>query len=107
VEGGYGLYRVTKTDGSVVEGLLEKEEPLGTTVALMGGARIFVPLVEIKKGGFVGGRSFMLPAFGQMPNETMADLVAYIATLKEGGPPTVAAKTTTPKATPVVRRRKK
>ena len=88
VEGGYGLYRVTKTNGSVVEGLLDKEEPLGTTVALMGGARIFVPLAEIKKGGFVGGRSFMPPAFGQLPDETIADLIAYIATLKEGGPAT-------------------
>lgn len=88
VEGGYGLYRVTKTDGAVVEGLLEKEEPLGTTVALMGGARIFVPLAEIKKGGFVGGRSFMPSAFGQLPDETLADLIAYIATLKEGAPVT-------------------
>ena len=86
VEGGYGVYRITKTDGSVVEGLLDKEEPLGTTVALMGGARTFVPLAEIKKGGFVGGRSFMPPAFGQLPDETLADLVAYIATLKEAAP---------------------
>lgn len=82
VEGGYGLYRVTKTDGSAVEGLLEKEEPLGTTVALMGGVRIFVPLAEIKNAGFVGGRSFMPPAFGQLPDNDLADLVAYIATLK-------------------------
>jgi putative heme-binding domain-containing protein len=88
VEGGYGLYRITRTDGSVVEGLLEKEEPLGTTVAAMGGARIFVPLAEIKKSGFVGGRSFMPPTFGQLPEATMADLVAYIATLKEEQPPT-------------------
>ncbi len=87
VEGGYGLYRVTKTDGSVVEGLLDKTEALGTTVAMMGGARIFVPQAEIKKSGFVGGRSFMLAAFGQLPEETMADLVAYVGTLKEGAPP--------------------
>ena len=52
----------------------------------MGGARIFVPLAEIKKGSFLGGRSFMPPAFGQLPDETIADLVAYIATLKEGAP---------------------
>ncbi|MEM8953297.1 MAG: PVC-type heme-binding CxxCH protein [Verrucomicrobiota bacterium] len=87
VEGGYGLYRITKTDGSVVEGLLEKEEPLGTTIAMMGGAHIFTPLEQISKAGFVGGRSVMLPAFGQLPNETMADLVAYIGTLKQGEPP--------------------
>ena len=99
VEGGYGLYRVTKTDGSVVEGLLDKTEALGTTVAMMGGARIFVPQAEIKKSGFVGGRSFMLAAFGQLPEETMADLVAYVGTLKEGGPspsPRKAAPSTAP-----------
>ena len=87
VEGGYGLYRITKTDGSVLEGYLEKKEALGTTVAMMGGARMFVPQAEIKNQNFVGGRSFMPPAFSQLPDETMADLVAYIATLKEGGPP--------------------
>ena len=86
VEGSYGLYRVTKTDGSVVEGYLDKKEALGSTVALMGGVRIFVPRAEIKKESFVGGRSFMPAAFGQMPDSTIADLVAYIATLK--GEPT-------------------
>ncbi len=97
VEGGYGLYRITKTDGSTLEGYLDKKEPLGTTVAMMGGARMFVPQNEIKNQNFVGGRSFMPAAFGQLPDETMADLVAYIATLKEGEP--VAA---TQKKTPAV-----
>ena len=83
VEGGYGLFRITKTDGSVVEGFLDKEEALGTTIAVMGGGRIFVPQAEIKKAAFVGGRSFMPPMFGQLPDETIADLVAYIGTLKE------------------------
>lgn len=85
VEGGYGLYRITKTDGTTFEGYLDKKEALGTTVAMMGGARIFVPQAEIKSEIFVGGRSFMPAAFGQLPDETMADLVAYISTLKEGG----------------------
>ncbi len=87
VEGGYGLYRVTKTDGSTMEGYLDKQEMLGTTVAMMGGARMFIPKADIKSEGFVGGRSFMPPAFGQLPEDTMADLVAYIGTLKEGGAP--------------------
>lgn len=86
VEGSYGLYRINKTDGSSVEGLLEKEEPLGTTIAMMGGVRIFVPLAKIKSGSFVGGRSFMPPAFGGLSDEAMADLVAYIGTLKESVP---------------------
>lgn len=88
VESGYGLYRVTKNDGSSVEGLLEKEEPLGTTIAMIGGIREFVPVADIRKGEFVGGRSFMPSAFGGFPNEAMADLVAYIQTLKETAPGT-------------------
>jgi cytochrome c553 len=52
----------------------------------MGGARIFVPQAEIKKGGFVHCRSVMIPAFGQLPDDNMADLVAYIATLKGSAP---------------------
>ena len=87
VEGGYGLYRITRTNGSVVEGYLDKKEALGTTIAVMGGGRIFVPQTEIKDQNFVGGRSFMPPIFGQLPEETMADLVAYIGSLKSGGRP--------------------
>ena len=91
VEGGYGLYRITQTDGSVVEGYLDKKEALGTTVAVMGGARMFIPNASIKTEEFVGGRSFMPPAFGQLPENTLADLVAYIETLKEGEPPANSA----------------
>ncbi|MDP4997112.1 MAG: DUF1080 domain-containing protein, partial [Akkermansiaceae bacterium] len=82
VEGAYGLYRITKTDGSSIEGYLDKDEPLGKTVAAMGGGRIFVPTAEIKKANFVPGRSFMPPVFGGLPDETIADLIAYISTLK-------------------------
>ncbi|MEP2774825.1 MAG: PVC-type heme-binding CxxCH protein [Luteolibacter sp.] len=82
VEGAYGLYRVTKTDGSSIEGFLEKDEPLGKTIAVMGGARIFVPTAEIKTANFVAGRSFMPASFGGLPDDTLADLIAYIATLK-------------------------
>ena len=87
VEGGYGLYRIAKTDGSSIEGLLDKEEPLGTTIAVMGGTKIFVPKAQIKSASFVGGRSFMPASFGQLPKESMADLIAYISTLKEGEAP--------------------
>ena len=96
VEGGYGLYRITQTNGSVIEGYLDKKEALGTTVAMMGGARMFIPKASIKNEEFVGGRSFMPPAFGQLPEETMADLVAYVGTLKEGEPPADPAPAPTP-----------
>ena len=82
VEGGYGVFRVTKTDGSTLEGLLVKRDDQGTTIALMGGAKIFTARNEIKAQAFVGGRSFMPPAFGTLPDQTMVDLIAYIKTLK-------------------------
>ena len=62
-------------------------EPQGTTDAMIGGSRIFVPRSEIKVADFVGGRSFMPPSFGVLPDESMADLVAYITTLREGAAP--------------------
>lgn len=82
VEGGHGLYRITKRDDTIIEGHLEKEEPRGTTIAVMGGTRLFVPNSEIRRAGFVGGRSFMLPSFGQLAEQDMVDLIAYIKTLR-------------------------
>jgi putative heme-binding domain-containing protein len=83
---------VTSTNGSAVEGFLDKDEPQGVTIASMGGQRTFVPRAEIKTANFVGGRSFMPTMFDQLPNETMADLIAYIATLKEAAPGTTPKK---------------
>ena len=82
IEGGYGVFRVTKTDGSTLEGFLQKRDAQGTTIALMGGAKIFTARNEIKSQGFVGGRSFMPPAFSDLPDQTMVDLISYIKTLK-------------------------
>jgi hypothetical protein len=55
----------------------------GTTLAFMGGSRVFIDAGSIQNQGFLGGRSFM--AKGLIDNYTdkqVADLLSYIRTLK-------------------------
>ena len=82
VEGGYNLHRIEKKDGSVLDGYLYKAGDTGLTMAVMGGAKIFVPKGEIKKEGAVDGKSFMPSIFASYDDQTMVDLVSYIKTLK-------------------------
>ncbi len=83
VESNYAVYRVTKNDGSNVEGYLVKKDERGSTIAFMGGSQIFIEAEAIKSQGFLGGRSFM--AKGLIDNYSdgeVAHLLAYIKTLK-------------------------
>lgn len=83
VEGGYALYRVTKKDNSTVEGYLVQKEDRGTTISFMGGTKIFIEMKDIKNQGFLGGRSFMPKGLLEnLPDDQVADLLAYIRTLK-------------------------
>ena len=83
VEGNYSLYRLFKHDGTQMEGYLEEETVKGVTLRFMGGGSSFVPRTEIATSGFVAGRSVMprglIDAFSK---EQVADLLAYIRTLK-------------------------
>lgn len=83
VEGGYAVYRVTKKDNSSIEGYLYRKEDRGTTIAFMGGGKTFVEAADIKNQGFLGGRSFMMKGLiDNFKDEQVADLLAYIRTLK-------------------------
>jgi len=82
VEAGYGLYRVTKKDGSSSEGFLVKQDKKGITIAMMGGSTVFTPVKEVANSSFVGGRSFMPDMFGNLSDQQMIDLLEYIKTLK-------------------------
>ena len=82
VEGGYNLHRVTRKDGSTIEGYLFKQNAQGITIALMGNAQFFIPKAEIKSEAAVPGKSFMPSMFGDLPEQTMVDLISYIRTLK-------------------------
>jgi putative membrane-bound dehydrogenase-like protein len=83
VESGYAVFRVYKKDGSQVEGYLVKKEEKGTTIALMGGSKIFIESAFIKSQQFLGGRSFMPKGLlDTYSDQQVADLLTYIRTLK-------------------------
>ncbi len=83
VESGYAVYRVTKRDGSSVEGYLLRQDTRGTTLAFMGGSKVFVEAGAIKSQGFLSGRSFMPKGLmDQYTAGQVADLLSYIRTLK-------------------------
>lgn len=83
VEGGYGVYRVTKNDDSIVEGYLYNQDDRGTTIAFMGGSKVFIETSNIKNQGFLTGRSFMPNGLiDGYTDEQVASLFAYIRTLK-------------------------
>lgn len=83
LEGSYAVYRVTKTDGSTVEGYLIKRDNRGTSIGFMGGSKIFIQASEIKSESFLAGRSFMFEGLIEgYSDEQVADLLAYIKTLK-------------------------
>ncbi len=83
VESNYAVYRVRKKDGQSIEGYLVNKDARGTTLAFMGGSRVFIDAGSIQNQGFLGGRSFMVK--GLIDNYTdkqVADLLSYIRTLK-------------------------
>ena len=83
VESSYAVYRVRKKDGQSVEGYLVNKDARGTTLAFMGGSRVFIDAGSIQNQGFLGGRSFMTK--GLIDNYTdkqVANLLSYIRTLK-------------------------
>eukprot|EP00903_Cladosiphon_okamuranus_P004091 g4089.t1 len=82
MEGGYKLYRITKTNGDILEGYMYNSNDNGTTIAFMGGATLFVPKEQIKSERFVNGQSFMPASFGNLPEQTMVDLLTYIRGLE-------------------------
>jgi putative heme-binding domain-containing protein len=83
VESGYQVFRVRKKDDTTLEGYLSKDDETGVTLAFMGGSTVFIPAAEIASKGFAGGRSFMPKGLiNGYSDQNVADLLAYIATLK-------------------------
>ncbi|MFC5050594.1 PVC-type heme-binding CxxCH protein [Rubritalea spongiae] len=81
VEGGYNLHRVTRKDGTVVEGYLYQDNDFGMTIAQRGNQKTFIPKSDIKSEGSVTGKSFMPSEFDQWQDQMMVDLISYIKTL--------------------------
>ncbi len=83
IESGYAVYRVTRKDGSQMEGYLVNRDNQGTTLAFMGGGKSFIEAGAIKSQGFLGGRSFMVKGLiDNYSDQQVADLLSYIKTLK-------------------------
>ena len=83
MESSYAVYRLTKKDDSIIEGYLVKKDERGTTIGFMGGSSQFVQGSDIDSEGFLRGRSFMPKGLiDNYSDEQVADLLAYIGTLK-------------------------
>lgn len=83
IESAYQLFRVRKKDDSTLEGYRFQDDENGVTLAFMGGAKLFIPAAEIASKSFVSGRSFMPTGLiDGYSDQNVADLLAYIATLK-------------------------
>ena len=83
VESGYALYRINKKDGSVVEGYLVGKDDSGTTLAFMGGSKLYIKAQEIKNQFFLPNRSFMAKGLiDQYSDQQVIDLLSYVRTLK-------------------------
>jgi len=83
VEGGYQLFRVRKKDNTSLEGYRAKDDETGVTLGFMGGTTVFIPIGEIATKEFVAGKSFMPTGLiNGYSDQNVADLLAYIATLK-------------------------
>ena len=83
IEPAYVLRRLLKSDGTTVEGFLEKHDDRGITLRFMGGAEEFVSSADVKAVQTLQGRSVMPPGLiDHLPTSDVADLLAYIRTLK-------------------------
>jgi putative heme-binding domain-containing protein len=82
VEGAFGLYYAVRKDGFVKQGYLAKHDSNGIIIAEAGGAESFIAGDKLLSHGSVRGRSFMTRSFGDLPEQSMVDLVSYIKTLK-------------------------
>lgn len=83
LESSYAVYRITKKDGSSIEGFLVKTDDRGATIAIMGGGELFIQSSDIKSQGHIGGRSFMMKGLiDHFSENQVSDLLSFIRTLK-------------------------
>lgn len=82
VEGGYGLSRVTRKNGTMIEGYLHSSNDLGVTIAAIGNTQTFIPRADVKSESGVAGTSFMPQLIKDLPEQSIIDLLSFIKTLK-------------------------
>lgn len=83
IESVFQTYRIIKKDDSILEGFRSDLTPNSITLTFMGGTKIKVALNQIKSAGYIKGKSTMLEGLtGGMTDQDIADLIAYIRTIK-------------------------
>ncbi|MFD2159384.1 c-type cytochrome [Rubritalea tangerina] len=76
------VYRIEKKDGSVLEGFRSDINTKGVELTYMGGSKVFTPLKDIKKAGYVKGKSVMLENMAAGLSDTdMVDLLSYLRSI--------------------------
>lgn len=82
VENVFRLYRVHLLDGNQVMGFRKSIDDKEITMMFMGGGTQTIPLNKIKSAGYIQGQSVM-PALGAgFTVDQVADIVAYLKTVK-------------------------
>ena len=83
VEGIFYSYKVIKKDGSAIEGFRSDLSHQNITLAFMGGGKVVIPLTEIKRAGYIKGKSVMPENMTDgMGDRDFLDLISYLQTLK-------------------------
>lgn len=75
-------YRIVKKNGDRHEGFLQSEHRRNITIALMGGITQKVPIKDIRTAGFIEGKSVMPELTNGMEAQIIADMVAFLRTVK-------------------------
>ncbi|MEM8953295.1 MAG: PVC-type heme-binding CxxCH protein [Verrucomicrobiota bacterium] len=82
IENVFRAFRIETKTGEIHEGFRESEVRKVIALLNMGGARSEFPGTEIKSAGYIDGKSVMPDLTGALPPEQVADIIAYLRTVK-------------------------
>ena len=83
VEGIFLTYKIIKKDGTTLEGFRSDLSHQDVTLTFMGGGQVKVSLQEIRKAGYIDGKSVMPDTMATgMSDQDILDLMSYLRTLK-------------------------
>jgi putative membrane-bound dehydrogenase-like protein len=78
----FRLYRITRKDGSTIEGFKRSETSRDITILSMGGASSSIPIADIKSAGYINGKSVMPNLAAAMPDADVAAIVKFLQSVK-------------------------
>jgi putative membrane-bound dehydrogenase-like protein len=82
MESVFRSFRIETKDGGMLEGFNQGETVKAITLAMMGGAKLETLIEKIKAAGYIEGKSVMPDITAGLPAEQVADIVAYLRTVK-------------------------